>query len=184
MTFNKLEYIIEREIKAMENYIDNKTLYIEHQSKCDKKYGKYPSSYNGCGWISYYNYFRSISNYINEDSAGKIADACRRMFAEHLWFGGIIGTSPFYMLKALKSLEIEECEMKVVNIYKKLDVTNNGIIYYFTGKAFHYVSFNKKDEKYEFHNVEGNYIYNSIEDFLKEHSKFKYVFLFRRKMKQ
>lgn len=34
--------------------------YIEYQSKCDLPYGKFKSSRNGCGWIAFYNFYRTI----------------------------------------------------------------------------------------------------------------------------
>ena len=34
--------------------------YIEYQSRCDLPYGKYKSSYNGCGWIAFYNLYGII----------------------------------------------------------------------------------------------------------------------------
>lgn len=80
------------------NFIET-TGFIEYQSRCDWKYGKFPSSYNGCGWIAFYNLTRLI---FNDKDFVKVASETLNSFEKTVDLKGILGTSVFDMLRHLK----------------------------------------------------------------------------------
>lgn len=131
--------------------------YIEYQSKCSLPYGKYLSSYNGCGWIAVYNYlYYYISRNINNDiSKQDLEIYSRYTLQKSLFFGGLFGTSVFKIKELLSDLI---CKHKIVLTIKGNICYNNkcGIVLYFTGIALHYSFFEKiSNDMYIFHNVDG-----------------------------
>lgn len=159
------------------NFIET-TGFIEYQSKCDWKYGKFPSSYNGCGWIAFYNLLRYL---FNDMDYVKVADGTLKMFSRTVNFRGVIGTSIFDMLHHLKKRydsETVEWKMRTMRKYRSANIPMFGILYYFTGRSFHYVMFHRDGLTFTFHNVEGRVVTCSLDEFEEKYIKCPFYIMF------
>lgn len=159
------------------NFIET-TGFIEYQSRCDWKYGKFPSSYNGCGWIAFYNLTRLI---FNDKDFVKVASETLNSFEKTVDLKGILGTSVFDMLRHLKekyNSKYVDCKMRVMRRYRSANIPRFGIIYYFTGHSFHYVMFENNGFNFVFHNVESRVETRSMDKFEKKYIKCPFYIMF------
>ena len=152
--------------------------YIEYQSRCDLPYGKFKSSRNGCGWIAFYNFYRTI---YGQQTAEDSLETIRKRFDATVNFWGIFGTSIFDMAVHLRR-QYNNRTVKVRRRLMKSHYSGNlpryGIIYYFTGHSLHYVAFERNGREFIFHNVESKITTKSMDEFEDKYIKFKHYLLF------
>lgn len=151
--------------------------YIEYQSRCDLPYGKYKSSYNGCGWIAFYNLYRTI---YGQPMAEEQLERIHKAFNNTVDLWGIFGTSLFDMLKHMKRQYDNNkinAKFRIMRSHYSGNLPRHGIIYYFTGHSLHYVAFEREGWDFIFHNVESKIVTKSMDEFEDKYIKFKHYIL-------
>lgn len=112
----------------------------------DLKYGRYPSSKNGCGWIAAFNIQKLLGN---EQPPEKIAGELSRT----LIFGGKFGTMLVALLRYLskKGIRYSVYFTKKQAIIHSRDV-RCGILLCRYGRYGHYISFENNGGRFRFFN--------------------------------
>ena len=124
--------------------------YIIDQSALkDLKYGVYPSSINGCGWVAAYNILHSLSG---EEKPEDVFDGVLSI----LPYQGSMGTPTATMLEYLRSRGLSARLIRgKKNILAGMDSVERGILRYKEMLGDHYVAFVKEDAlRYRFFNAE------------------------------
>lgn len=124
--------------------------YIIDQSRFrDIKYGVYPSSVNGCGWMAAFNILHSLSG---EETPEDVFEGVLSI----LPYQGSMGTPTATMLEYLRSrgLTVHVIRGKN-NILAETDSLERGILRYREILGDHYVAFIREDDlRFRFFNAE------------------------------
>lgn len=130
--------------------------YIINQAMLrDIPFGKYPSSKNGCGWVAIYNLMKALGN---EKPYEEIIGA----LTPYVLFRGLLGTRMPGLKKYIRSQGYAmDTSFFQTNFEKLASGSQAGIIYYGTGKTYHFAAYqNKEDSTYRFFNS----VYGAKED--------------------
>ena len=114
--------------------------YIIDQSALKNiKYGVYPSSINGCGWVAAYNILHSMSD---EEKPEDVFDGVLSI----LPYQGSMGTPTATMLEYLRSCGLSARLIRgKKNILAGMDSVERGILRYKEMLGDHYVAFVRED---------------------------------------
>lgn len=160
---------------SIENAFSKDGYIINQGILTEIPYGRYRSDYNGCGWISAYNFLRACQRELPYEQV-------HRELNEKIWLGGRIGTNPFRLYRYLKAKGVI---MKRVFTTKSLIRDTSrckaGILMYWTGKGAHFVTFEKNNESGQifrfFNAVYGKeFHYSTISEFEEQFCKFWLLF--------
>lgn len=143
--------------------------YITEQWKQDILYGKYPTTYNGCGWIATYNYIRTLSNICIPEVCEFHAKNVKNYLEKTLHFGGALGTSPFAVRRFLEFETEYKFDIKLKFPFQNYKPKKHGIVYYFDGRGIHFAHYNVKESndgrRIWFYNVNERWSTETFEEF-------------------
>lgn len=110
-------------------------------------FGKYPSSKNGCGWVAIYNLMKALGN---EKPYEEIIEA----LVPYALFRGLLGTRMPGLKKYIRGQGYAmDTSFSKADFEKLASGSQAGIIYYGTGKTYHFTAYqNKGDGTYRFFN--------------------------------
>ena len=104
-------------------------------------FGNYPSSKNGCGWIAVYNLMKALGN---EKPYEEIMEA----LTPYTLFKGLLGTRMPGIKKYIRSQGYAMDTSFFKSSFEPLALGSQaGIIYYGTGKTYHFTAYQPTEEK-------------------------------------
>ena len=142
--------------------------YLVDQSRVEALYGRYPTRKNGCGWIAAYNLGYALGCPWGPEQV------CR-MLEKGLCFGGALGTGPLRLRRWLKLALGHKVSLRRPGRAGP----GPGILFYWTGDAFHYIAYLPAPEGVRLVNVRPgckNLIVPSVKAFLAEKKGFQLAF--------
>lgn len=135
----------------------------------DIKYGRLPSSVNGCGWMAAYNLFRVFG--IN-----KSPQAVHDELEKGLKYNGYMGTGPNRLFRYIKTL-VQGAEISYSRraIKRHVSGAKAGIVLYLEWMGAHYVTFSRVDDdgRFRFFNADvGNEMHvDTFENFRRKYCR-------------
>lgn len=123
------QYKISTRAFSKDGYIINQQLLKE------LPYGMKHSDYNGCGWIAAYNFLHACGR-------KKEYDTVRQQLEDSLILGGLLGTHILQLYLYLRRHGFHlHCALGQKAAQPYAESCKAGILFYFNGRALHFVTF-------------------------------------------
>lgn len=112
---------------------------VDQARLTDVRYGCKTSDVNGCGWIAAYNFLRCMGARVPQQTV--LAEMAR-----HALFRGLLGTSPFRVLRYLKrsGFPMRSC-FGVKRAAERAQAARAGVLLYRHSGGWHFVAFERAD---------------------------------------